>query len=338
MPPSESGYRSSSTRRKVNALKKFHLEFFDRANAGVEARSIGHATAEEFGAEVRALNLLLDQANRYAFLEPLRPIAGRIAGLAEKDYTYLLNHLADFEGELLTAKEDVISPIKAFMHGPQRFVYDEAIAFLREEEANFAELPPGEVQPLRDLAASTHPYRGNAVPAAKAAVTKLRGLLEQLLKSERDVALAALRVQEGRLQATGEYSALGEADRQRVLAPTVAARAVIESARFVTGVRDRLQRYNAQEYPAQLALASRLATPVTVAAPGASGGVGADGSANKSVHPPAPVRHATYTPAASLRPKFELPYIATQADLTAWLEALRAAAQAELDKGNRISL
>ena len=127
-------------------------------------------------AEARDLTMLLDQAARYAFLEPLRPIAERLNKLAEKDYTYLLNNLADFEDDLLTAKDDLLSPIKAFMHGPQRNAYDEAIAFLREEEANFVELPSEEAQPLRDLAASAHPYRGGAVPAAKTAVAKLRGL------------------------------------------------------------------------------------------------------------------------------------------------------------------
>ena len=49
----------------------------------------------------------------------------------------------------MNAKDDLLAPIKAFMHGAQRAAYDEAIAFLREEEANFAELSPadGEEQP-----------------------------------------------------------------------------------------------------------------------------------------------------------------------------------------------
>ena len=81
--------------------------------------------------------------------------------------------MAEFQDELLTAKDDLLAPIKAFMHGAQRTAYDEAISFLGTEEANFAELPPEEVKPLRDLAASAHPFRGNAVPSAKAAVARL---------------------------------------------------------------------------------------------------------------------------------------------------------------------
>ena len=307
---------------KVNALKKFHHDFFDRANAGTEARSVGQFTSEALAAEFRDLTLLLDQVTRYAFLEPLRPIVGKISALAEKDYTYLLNHLSDFADDLLTAKEDALSPIKAFMHGPQRAAFDDAITFLREEEANFTEVQAVEVQPLRDLAASAHPYRGNAVPQAKAAVAKLRDILADLLKAERDRALATVDTQSARLSAIKNFGSLNEANRTPVLALTVEARAAIQSARFVTGIRDRLQRYLTQDYPAQLALLARLAAP-----PAKTGGQPGDKTP--------PVR---YTPATSLCPQCDLPFIATEADLDQWLAALRQAAQAELEKGNRISL
>jgi hypothetical protein len=309
---------------KVNALKTFHHDFFDRSNSGTDARSAGQFTSEALAAEIRDLTVLLDQAARYPFLEPLRPIVARLATLAEKDYTYLLNHLADFQDDLLNAKDDLLSPIKAFMHGPQRTAYDEAITFLREEEANFAEVPAAEVHPLRDLAASLHPYRGNGVPAAKSAVAKLRSILADLLKAEREQALATLDTQQARLQAVEDFTLLDESSRNQVLALTLAAREAIQTARFVTGIRDRLQRYLTQDYPAQLALASRLAAPAPPGKPG-----------EKAPPPPPPIR---YTSATSLRPQCNLPYIASESDLDQWLAALRTAAKAELEKGNRISL
>jgi len=45
---------------KVNALKKFHHDFFDRPNAGTEARSVGQLTSESLAAEARDLTVLLD--------------------------------------------------------------------------------------------------------------------------------------------------------------------------------------------------------------------------------------------------------------------------------------
>lgn len=313
---------------QMDALKAFHHDFFDRANTGTDARTIGQFTAEALADEARTLTQLVDQTSRYHFLVPLRPIVDRLAKLGEKDPTYLLGHLAEFQDELLTAKEDVIAPLKAFMHGAQRIAYDEAMTFLRDEEANFSELPRDEVQPLLALAASKHPYRGNLVPAAKAAVTKLRGRLADVLTKERELALAALADYESRLRSISEFSSLDDSAQQQVLAPLVTARKAIENDRFVASIRDRIQRHGSQEYPAQLALASRLATPAPKKRSGTKAG-------SSSVPPPPPV---VYTPAANLRPQCALTYIATKAELEEWLEALRVAAQAELDKGHRISL
>lgn len=311
---------------KINALKRFHQEFFDCANTGTDARSVGECTSTALAAEVRDLTLLIDQSGSYAFLEALRPIADRISGLADKDYAYLLNELAAYRDELLDQKEDLLAPIKAFMHGAQRTAYDEAIKFLREEEANFAEIDAAEVQPLRDLAESEKPYVGTTVPAAKAAVEKLRRLLDAALKAERDRALAALDEQAGRLRSAQDFQPLDGGAQTQVLAATETARQDIERARFVTGIRDRLNRYERDEYPQQLALASQLATPEP--APGDTGD-------QEPSPPPTPI---TYTPATSLRPHCDLSYIATPEDLDKWLEALKREAEAELQKGNRISL
>lgn len=311
---------------KVNALKAFHDKFFDRINGGQDARSVGEATVAAFSAEARELKPLVDQVNRYHFLESLRPILTQINGLADKNYSYLLSHLTDFRDDLLAAKESLISPIKAFMNGPQRAIYDDAISFLKEEEANFAELPAEQVEPLRTLAASLEPYKGSTLPAAKAAVTRLRAALGALLQTERDQANTALNSYEDRLKTIDGFATLDGPHKEQVLGTTEAARNSIATARFVSGVRDRLQRYISQEYPAQLALAARLLAP-KVQPPTAG--------PNEPVRP---VTKIEYTPAANLHPECRLLCVTNRSELEEWLSALRKAAEAELDKGNRITL
>ena len=314
---------------KVNTLKAFHQDFFDRANDGTEARSVGQCTAEMFGARARTLTLLADQASHYPFLEPLRPIVERLLQLADRDHAWLINHIDEYRDDLLRAKDDVLAPVEAFMHGPQRHAFDEAMQFYREEAANFAELDDGEVQPLLELAASPHPYRGTVVPAAKTAVTRLRELLQALLTSERAKATATLDEREGSLRALADFKGLDSAGQGNVLALSQAARAEIQAARFVTVIRDRVQRYLTRDYPAQLTLLSQLveARREPSAAPGPD---------PKSTGPsPAPV---TYTPASELRAKCELPYVGSADQVDEWLAALRVAAMAEIEKGHRISL
>jgi predicted transcriptional regulator len=308
---------------RINALKRFHQDFFDRTNDGTDARSVGQATLTQMAVEARLLKDLLSQADRYPFLEPLRPIEEQISKLAERDYTHLLNHLGDFEDPLLTAKEDILDPIKVFINGPQKIAYDEAIAFLREEEANFNDLPAEAVQPLRDLAQAATPYRGNTVPQAKAAVTKLRIAIADLLNQERQNAGAVLYDHEQRLTALPDFAKLDAAAQSQVLAKSADARAAIATARFVTTIRDRVHRYREADYPAQLALAAHLAAPD----PAPTGG-GA---------PPAP-QSPTYIPAATLRTKCKLPFLSTEAEIDEWLAALRESAITEIRQGNRLSL
>ena len=59
---------------------------------------------------------------------------------------------------------------------------------------------------------------------------------------------------------------------------------------------------------------------------------------SRNDQPPQPLPPIRYTSATSLRPQCSLAYITTESDLDQWLAALRTAAQAELEKGNRISL
>jgi hypothetical protein len=308
---------------KINALKRFHQEFFDRPNGGTDARSVGQLTAEAFSGEKRDLGVLLDQTTRYSFLGKLKPAADKIGQLADKDYAYFLNHLGDFEDELLDAKEDYLDPIKSFMHGAQRVAYDEVIAFLKEEEANFPDLPQEEVQPLRDLAAAEAPYRGDGIPAAKTAATALRQRIDKLLTAERVAGASILDDHEQRIRALDDFSKLDADAQAEVLTKTTEARNAIALARFLTAIRDRLNRYRDQDYPAQLERAARLAAPAP-----AGGGNGGGPS------PAAP----TYVPANSLRASCALPYIATEAKLDQWLASLRSAALKEIEKGHRISL
>jgi hypothetical protein len=209
------------------------------------------------------------------------------------------------------------------MNGAQRPVYDDVTAFLREEAANFAEIPAAGILPLRTLAGSPTPYRGNAVPAAKAAAECVRGQIAEALRAAREAANRTLSDSIGKVEASADFASLPEPARQQVRALAEPARDAIQSERFVSAVRDTLNRYLTVDYPSQLALASRLAAEAR----------GTYGSGN---NPPQPT--VRYVPAASLRPQCPLTYVASESDLDQWLAALRTTAKAELDQGHRISL
>lgn len=303
---------------KVAAVKRFHHDFFDRVNDGTDPRSVGQETIGAFAGEAQLLQALADQKARYPFLAKLETPLQRISALGDKDYAYVLNHLADFAGELLTTKDDLIGPIKTFMHGPQRAAFDEVMAFYQAEEANFGELPGDEIDALRRLAESDAPYRGTILPEAKSATGRLRALIDETLVAERQKGLEVIAAQEAKIEAVSAFGKLSDVQKRQVMEASAGARQALNSARFVSAIRDRVSRYATQEYPHQLTLVDRLAE-----------GGDSGGKAN-----PAP----KYVSVRDLRVVCNLSILATEADLDSWLPALRAAIAEELARGNRITL
>jgi len=305
--------------RKVLALKRFHQDFFDRENEGNDPRTVAQITSEALTTEEKGIQLLLDQAQRYPFLSQLGPICERIKDLSEKDYAYLLNNLSDFEETLLVEKEDVLAPIKVFMHGAQRETYDEVLKFFNEEQANFSDVTDEDLEPLTKLIESEAPFRGSVLPDAKAATNKLRTLIEEKLLEAQQEATNNIIEYEKKIKEMPEFKGLDDSQRVEVFQKSQDMVESISSSRFISAVRDLINRYTSNVYPAQLALVSSLA-------------------ADKDKKGVSKVKQPVFVPASSLKPEFDLAFLATEDDVDRWLQALREAALFELKNGKRLSL
>jgi hypothetical protein len=101
-----------------------------------------------------------------------------------------------------------------------------------------------------------------------------------------------------------------------VLAPTAAAKSDVQGSTKPGTALLRLNRYRSDEVPKQLQRMAALAAP-------------------KDASPPPVI---TVVAASALKVSCPLSQITNEAQLGQWLEALRAAAQVELDHGHRISL
>lgn len=307
---------------KITALKRFHQDFFDLPNTATDARSAAQLTLDKMSEESRALKSLVGQAAQYPFLKALDPIETRAAGLAQKDYAYFISHVADFREEFLEAKSAVLDPIKAFMKGPQRRAYDEAIQFHLTQAANFSEVAEADLAPIKALKASEKPYLGTVIPDAKTAVTRVQKIIDDKLDAEKKTAIKSIMGHAAQLKALPDFAKLSPEMKIQVLDRSETAEREISATQFISMVRDRQNRYTNQDYPAQLALVTHLAVPA--------------GEEPKPGETPAP--NPEYIPASSLKADCGLPYISTEEELARWIEALRKVASLEIKKGKRISL
>jgi hypothetical protein len=300
----------------VNALKRFHQELFNAQGLGTDARSTCEAFRMAMAEESQDLREIAAQAANYPFLAAVKPWAEQAEAMAKKDDGYLLNQLDSFKDSWLDAEEDLLTPLKQFLKGNQKYVYDQVKAFEARYGDDLADLPADLVAPMRALLASDRPYAGGLIPQASNAMTELQQQLEQRLLQVQAKALQEISEQEARLKVDADFQKLDSEQQAEVLAPTAAAKSDVRGSTKPGTALLRLNRYRSDEVPKQLQRLATLATP-------------------PEIGPAAPV---TVVAASALKVHCPLSQITNSQELQQWLEALRASAQAELDQGHRISL
>jgi hypothetical protein len=300
----------------INALKRFHQDLFNVQSPGTDARSSCEALRMAMREEAQDLRDLAAQAGTYAFLAAVKPWADEAEAMARKDDGYLLNQLDTFKDNWLEAEEDLLTPLKQFLNGNQKAVYDQVRAFETRYGDEFADLPLDLVRPLQLLLSSDKPYAGGLIPQANNAMVELQKQLDTRLQQAQADALQQIDEQEERLKADQAFQKLDAQQQAEVLQPTATAKADVQNASKPGTALLRLNRYRTEDVPKQLQRIAALAAPAD--------------------SPPTPV--AKVVPASALKPNCPLSQISNGAELQQWLEALRSAAQNELDQGHRISL
>ena len=243
--------------RAVNALKRFHQELFNVQSLGTDARSTCEAFRMAMAEEAQDLREIAAQASSYPFLGAVKQWAEQAEAMAKKDDGYLLNQLGTFKDSWLDAEEDLLTPLKQFLNGNQKTVYDEVRAFETRYGDEFADLPADLVEPLRALLSSEKPYAGGLIPQANNAMAELQKQLEQRLQQAQAEALQQITEQEERLKADADFQTLDADQQAQVLAPTAAAKADVQNASKPGTAVLRLNRYRSEEVPRQL---QRMAT------------------------------------------------------------------------------
>ncbi len=126
---------------QINALRKFHRELFGSESSGTEARSTCEAFRCAMKDELQDLNTMAAQAEIYPFLDAVKPWATKAKAMAEKENSYLLTQLDDFKDDWLDAEEDLLTPLKQFLNGEQKKLYDAVKAFAAKYSDEFSSLP-----------------------------------------------------------------------------------------------------------------------------------------------------------------------------------------------------
>ena len=333
---------------KVAKLRDFAKEFLDMKNADLSAPAMELAEKVRSGlySKVEELHELQVRYATLPFIDQLvRPMES-IRYAADKREAWLLDHFTDADAEpgteaLLDAKDHVIDPIRGFVNGNQRVIFDDCRSWLNANKANMP-LVSKETQELYGqasaLAESPTLYRGGTV-------TELKGLIESLKRSvdadvERERAAAAESL-DAILDAVRGSDVWGNAaDNARAAAESTIhdIRNSVDATSVIANIRQIVNRTQEVMYPQ---LMDRLSASVPQSQPQSVTPLATLSNPGDVAEPPAPIPAVPVKRNVHIK-SIPLPHTATmlesETDIDAFLDAYRSTLVAALEQGERILL
>ncbi len=328
------------TASQVRALKELFEDFFDHPPRASEAKALGKETGTALQALMDQLSPLAAQATRYPFLNTLTPVLEKLKELTGKPYTWYLTELTRQEDALLDMKENIIDPVREFMSGPRKEIFDQAREFVQAQEPNFTyiseevgsgkwEVKEGssdEPSPARLIAVLTDPecFKGNRMQQVKLLVETLQERVKAQIEAEIAKARDTVETLQGRLRGMAEFRALNDEQRDQLTRPFNELNAAIEGQKLIAVIRDTLRRFEESDYPQLLA---RLSGKWEVGSEKQED----EKQSKKTIHYPLITIH-------SLKVPFSSAWLADETDVERYLEAMREALLEEIRKGKRIQI
>jgi hypothetical protein len=276
---------------------------------------------------VHQLNPLAAQASQYPFLNALTPVLEKLKELTGKPYTWYLTELPRQEDALLDMKESVIDPVRKFMSGPQKGIFDNARKFVQSQEPNFAYIEGDETAQV--VASLTDPecFKGNRMQQVKTQVETLQEKVTAQIEAEIAKAKETVAALKGRLCGMAEFSALNGDQQEQITRPFNEFNVAIERQKLIAVIRDTLRRFEESDYPQLLAQLSGQWPVANTQQEEKETEV----STKKTVHYPLVTIH-------SLKVPFSTAWLADETDVERYLESMRKALLDEIRKGKRIQI
>lgn len=326
------------TASQVRALKEFYEDFFDTPPRASEAKALGKETGTAFQELMHQLAPLAAQASQYPFLTVLSSLLEKLKEFTGKPYTWYLTELVRQEDALIDMKEGVIDPVRKFMSGPQKGIFDNARKFVQTQEPNFAYIEGDEAAQVVSSLTDAECFKGNRMQQVKSQVEALQEKVATQLASEIAKAKETIGALKARLCGMDEFKALSGAQQEQITSPFSDFTTTIERQKLIAVIRDTLRRFEETDYQRQLSQLTSWAQPAPDPEPAQKTGGMANPEGQPSTPPVNPEPRIEYVPSRSVQVSFDKAWLADETDVDRYLESMRKALLEEIQKGKRIQI
>jgi hypothetical protein len=321
------------TASQVRALKDFYSEFFDSPPKATEAKSLARESAESFDAMRQALAKIQAQVAIFPFLSVLTPVLTTLAEVAAKNTSWFLTELPRQEDALLDVKEQIIDPIRKFMGGAQKTIYEQATEFVDQQEDNFAYVQGDEASQIKVALADPNCYKGNRLQQVKANLDVLQQKIADQRASEFEAAKSSIDGLEAKLRGMSEFPRLSTDQQAKVISACEKTRQGLSEQKRIAMIRDQARRFEDMEYPGLVAQIDQWSRPVETGTKTSTTTNGTDNGPSATSAP-----QPMIVQSRSIAVQFDKALLADEADLDRYLSALRHEWLKEIQAGKKVQV
>ena len=317
------------TASQIRGLKEFHGDFFDESPRANEAKALGNETIRRFQELTVVLIRLAERVSQYPFSGALEQNLKQLKKYSDKPYAWYLTGLVPLKDSLLEMREAVIDPIRDFMDGEQKKIFDDAYEFVQTNEPNFRYIDGDEVLQVDNALKDPECFKGNRMQQLKTQAEALQMKVIDKISIERTKAKRTIDALQERLCSMAEFSDLSSERQRQIVQPFGELRADIERGKLIAVIRDAVHCFERDNYQQQLSqLASWSETPV------------ADDAAlkNEGNQVPQAENKVEYVLSYSVQVPFDKAWLADESDVEHYLKSMREALLKEIRKGKRIQI
>lgn len=325
------------TASQARALREFYEDFFGQSPTAKEAKAIAKQTGDSLAGLVKDIeSKLKTQAAGYPFCDKLISVELLLKQATGKPYDWYLTDFAKHQDALLSAKESVLDPMRKFLEGPQREIYDSTRKFFEEQGSNLAYLGTQEAEQAKSILNNAECYMGDKMQQLKTHLENLQQQVRPILMAEVQKAESQLAEMQKRLCESSEFVKLAEEQQKRLSQVFEKSAAMLAHEKLIAAVRDTVRRFEEVQYPELLSQLTALTQTAPVKAPQPPTGTSQETPA--PTPQPEPVKPVEFISSRSLSITFDKAWLADEGDVERYLESMRKALLEEIRQGKRIQI
>lgn len=302
---------------QINLVKQIHQDAFHETNPHTEAKEVValfKKNAAEMESEIRTY---IGMSGTYRFLKVLEPLALQLKRIAGMDYASVITEAKTYENELLDDKERLLDPIRKFMNGEQKLIYDRMLTFLGGNQANFDFIDSSERRVLNEVHESDAPFYGNMMQELKKAMDTLGARIIERIESERSQTIAEIKQRMLELQQQEKFDTLAANEQEALLAPFREIEQRTKAQNFIANLMQERQQIG-QVFTNQLNLLVKLTS--------------------KTSTDSAPKEQFIQIRSVEKHVRFDRTQLKTEQDVEEYLEQLRRALLEQIRDNRKITL